>query len=357
MKLTLSENIRAFRKERNMTQEKLAEALGVTVGAVHKWETGLSQPELNMLVQIADFFDTSVDLLLGYRLKDNHISSLLGRFTDLLNAHDTAVLTEIEKALVKYPNSFVVVYTGGKVMLAFGAEDRDPSKLHRALELLERSILLLSQNTDPHINEASIVGDLGTAYFLLGEYEKSIDILKKHNANAVYSSQIGIYLSVYMKRPEEAVPFLSDSLLGGVIYIISAVIGYFFLYCKRNDWNSALEVTELGTGLLNELIRAGSPSFLNKACSELLALLSYAHEQSGNSERSKEALELAAKMATEFDSNPDYSLNTVKFIESDAGGAAFDILGRTAAESVKKLLNMLNDHELLEQWEEMINEQ
>ena len=43
MDLSLSENIRSFRKQRKMTQEKLAEALGVTVGAVYKWESGVSQ--------------------------------------------------------------------------------------------------------------------------------------------------------------------------------------------------------------------------------------------------------------------------------------------------------------------------
>ncbi len=42
MKLTLAENIRAFRKERRLTQERFAEAMGVTVGSVYKWETGVS---------------------------------------------------------------------------------------------------------------------------------------------------------------------------------------------------------------------------------------------------------------------------------------------------------------------------
>ena len=49
------------RREKNLTQEQLAEALGVTAGAVYKWESRLSLPELPMLVQLADFFDTSVD--------------------------------------------------------------------------------------------------------------------------------------------------------------------------------------------------------------------------------------------------------------------------------------------------------
>lgn len=56
MAFALSEHIRSLRKARGLTQEQLAEALGVTAGAVYKWESRLSLPELPMLVQLADFF-------------------------------------------------------------------------------------------------------------------------------------------------------------------------------------------------------------------------------------------------------------------------------------------------------------
>lgn len=82
MKLSLAENIRAFRKERRLTQEQVAEALGVTVGSVYKWESGQSIPELNMLVEIADFFDTSMDALLGYRMKDNSVTAVEQRLRE-----------------------------------------------------------------------------------------------------------------------------------------------------------------------------------------------------------------------------------------------------------------------------------
>ena len=68
MELKLAENIKRMRKERSLTQEALANALGVTVGAVYKWEANLTSPEISMLVRIADLFDTSVDNLLGYEM-------------------------------------------------------------------------------------------------------------------------------------------------------------------------------------------------------------------------------------------------------------------------------------------------
>ncbi len=76
MEMTLSENIRAFRKQRSLTQEQLAEVLGVTPGAVYKWEAKLSVPELQVIMKLADFFDTSVDVLLGYKIRNNSLDAI-----------------------------------------------------------------------------------------------------------------------------------------------------------------------------------------------------------------------------------------------------------------------------------------
>lgn len=48
--MNLAENIRAFRRNLGMTQEQLAEAMGVTIGAVNKWETGASIPDVTLLM-------------------------------------------------------------------------------------------------------------------------------------------------------------------------------------------------------------------------------------------------------------------------------------------------------------------
>jgi transcriptional regulator with XRE-family HTH domain len=101
MEMKLAENIRALRKERSLTQEELAEVLRVTAGAVYKWEAGLSVPDIGLILQMADFFDISVDALLGYEMKDNHIDATVKRLWEYCRKKDWEGLAEAEKAIKK----------------------------------------------------------------------------------------------------------------------------------------------------------------------------------------------------------------------------------------------------------------
>ncbi|MBR6451979.1 MAG: helix-turn-helix transcriptional regulator, partial [Lachnospiraceae bacterium] len=162
MKMMLAENIRRFRKERSLTQEQLSEVLGVTAGAVYKWEAKLSVPDLDLIMEMADFFDTSVDVLLGYEMKDNGLEATVKRLQEYRRRKDRTGLTEAEKALKKYPNSFDVVRECATIYRGFGIESEDEGLFRRALELQERSLLLIGQNTDPEISEQTIYGSMAT---------------------------------------------------------------------------------------------------------------------------------------------------------------------------------------------------
>lgn len=64
--LHLSENIIRLRRERKLTQEELADFIGVTKAAVSKWENGLTTPDILLLPRLACFFDVTIDQLMGY---------------------------------------------------------------------------------------------------------------------------------------------------------------------------------------------------------------------------------------------------------------------------------------------------
>ena len=61
----MGERIREMRKSKSLTQEALAQAVGVSIQAVSKWETGQSLPDVTLLPAIADYFDISMDALFG----------------------------------------------------------------------------------------------------------------------------------------------------------------------------------------------------------------------------------------------------------------------------------------------------
>ena len=56
--------IRRLREERGFSQQELAQALGVTQGAVSHWENGLRKPDIDDIVKIAQLFSCKVDDLI-----------------------------------------------------------------------------------------------------------------------------------------------------------------------------------------------------------------------------------------------------------------------------------------------------
>ena len=67
----LGENITRFRKEKGLSQEKVAEYMGVSRQAVTKWESNSSKPSSDNLIKLAELFDVKVDVLLGNNEFDN----------------------------------------------------------------------------------------------------------------------------------------------------------------------------------------------------------------------------------------------------------------------------------------------
>ncbi|MBR5288053.1 MAG: helix-turn-helix transcriptional regulator [Clostridia bacterium] len=147
--MELGANIRSMRKQRSMTQKALAQAMNVTVGAVYKWETEKCVPDILSIMELADLFGVSVDVLLGYHLRENGRKELVQRLKTLRREKaGEAALCEAEKALVRYPNSFDVVYQSTELYAAVGIERHEQGQLRRAIELYEHACRLIDQNSD-----------------------------------------------------------------------------------------------------------------------------------------------------------------------------------------------------------------
>ena len=356
MKMALAENIRRFRKERSLTQEQLSEALGVTAGAVYKWEAKLSIPDLDLILEMADFFDTSVDVLLGYEMKDNRLEATIRRLQDCRRSKDWTGLTEAEKALQKYPHSFRIVRESEALYSAFGFETGDRDAFRRSLELLRQSLLLLDQNEDPQISEQTLYAKMAMTYLGLGEEEKGIELLKKNNAGGLYNAKIGHALAAG-ERTEEAAPFLSEAMAKIVADLCDTIIGYFSFYIKRGDLDAAQAILRLGIGFFSGLRKDSKANFLDKVNCVLLASLAGAQMMSAQAAAARASLQEARRLAAFFDAAPSYDESDIRFIRRIEGASAHDDIGATAMDAVGNAVKEFENEALIALWDEITQQE
>lgn len=95
----LKENLKTLRKQKGMSQEILAQQLNVVRQTISKWEKGLSVPDADMLIRIADLFDTSVSELLGNKIEQKENVSEIAAQLALLN-EQLAQKAKIRKGII-----------------------------------------------------------------------------------------------------------------------------------------------------------------------------------------------------------------------------------------------------------------
>ena len=349
MDMKLAENIRTFRKERSLTQEQLSEVLGVTAGAVYKWEAGLSVPDIQLIMEMADFFDTSVDVLLGYEMKDNRLDATVKRLQEYRRQKDRAGLAEAEKALKKYPHSFRIVNECSSLYRGYGFDSGDRDILRRSMALLEQSLLLLGQNTDPEISEQILYGRMASIYLGLDEMEKGIELYKKHNAGGLYDPIIGQTLAMG-ERTEEALPFLSEAMVRIVADLTHTIIGYINVYVTRGDFVSAQAILRLGIDFFSGLREGNKPNFLDKVNCGFLAALAGSEQLAGQRDEARATLERAKALAAFFDAAPSYDESDIRFIDRIEGASTHDDIGATAMEVVGNMVKSFEKEELTALW-------
>jgi len=93
----LNENLKQLRKSKGLTQEELALQLGVVRQTILKWEKGLSVPDSEMLIEIAERFDVPVSTLLGDTVESAEKDDLIKIMSEklaLINGHWQMLLRE-----------------------------------------------------------------------------------------------------------------------------------------------------------------------------------------------------------------------------------------------------------------------
>lgn len=131
--MQIGQVIRRYRKEKALTQEEMANRLGVTAPAVNKWESGASMPDIMLLAPIARLLGISLDTLLCFqeRPADDEIRATLCELESVLTERSyEAAWTYAEKKAAQYPDcaelmlGMALTLNGWQIMKRIAREER-----------------------------------------------------------------------------------------------------------------------------------------------------------------------------------------------------------------------------------------
>ncbi|MBR2745745.1 MAG: helix-turn-helix domain-containing protein [Erysipelotrichaceae bacterium] len=124
--MKIGKNLQELRKEKGMTQEQLAEHFNVARRTVSRWETGSNMPDLDILIEMADFYDVDLrELLDGERTEqkmEKELNETVLKVAEYSNEEKTRFITRLHWMFVAGLIGFIVF----AVISMLGLEDTAP---------------------------------------------------------------------------------------------------------------------------------------------------------------------------------------------------------------------------------------
>ena len=315
MTLFFGENLKRLRKEKEMTQETLADFLGVSFQTISKWERGETYPDITTLPIISRFFNVSIDDLLGVNkaCEEEKINEYLKLYDEMKLKDLSLTFNKFQKAVKEFPNDFRISIRYMELLYdvkGFGQGE------YKGISKELASVYERIQNycIDDNIRIRSkviMISHLLTLYSCVPNEEGKYRVHKDYlvHAEEIVSTLPSIndtkelmlmslafdtenYNITHKNALEELLFIMQDTLFG---------YSYIFKVEKR------LEVLKHIQGLINLIFDDGN---FGKNC--VNRLYNYGHighlyHQIGDDENAFKYLKIAAEYAKELDENPDVS--------------------------------------------------
>lgn len=162
MELRLGEKIKSLRKEKNISQEVLAQYLGVTFQAVSKWENGAALPDLTLVPAIALFFGVSTDQLFDINLMEveKQVLRIRDEAVDYRDSDPARCEQLLREGLKKFPGNDILLNNLLYVM-------RAPERREETVTLCKS----LMEGTKDEAVKYDACRILAETYKDMGEYE------------------------------------------------------------------------------------------------------------------------------------------------------------------------------------------
>lgn len=319
MTISFGENLKALRLKNELTQEKLADYLGITFQSVSKWERGESYPDITLLPSIASLFDVSIDDLLGINEinKKKEIDSYINEYERLILVDTPKCYEMIKKAVKEFPNEYSIVV---RYMSALHCQAENFEDVTDEMEQIYNKIQ--SNCTDDSIR-------IKAKRILINHYRcrnsREYDLKAIKIAEDLPSiNDCKEYVSSYVFRPmgNGKDPFYTsdkkhiEACQGAIEAALTMLNNSIINYCVYDDAFSCdekISALETSVSILKAFYTDGYYGSQSLGLVYTYWHLSWLHFLNGNEEKALEYLEICADEAIKFDAAPDESVSNSFF--------------------------------------------
>jgi len=236
--INISKVIVHKRKEKGITQDALAEHVGVTKASVSKWETGQSYPDITLLPKLATFFNISIDDLIGYlpQLEKGEIRRTYQRFSEDFGKRPfSEVYGEIEKVIEKYYACFPLLLQMSILLLNHHMlAETEELKSEVLDKIIELSLRVKEESEDVWLSKQSNSIE-AMAQMIKGDSLSVLDLLEG-TIRPIVGDEV-ILASAYQSRGEigKAKSVLQISLYQHILSYVSNGASYLMLNLDNED--------------------------------------------------------------------------------------------------------------------------
>lgn len=247
--MEIGKRIYELRKAKGMTQEQLAEAVGVSVPAVSKWETGNSLPDITMLSPVARMLGTSVDYLLAYtmELTEEETEALYKEIKAECDRNGFRKGMDFAFSLLKqYPGSdfLKLKIAMGTINLSYSMDDGYREEEYE--RLCEKSIKLLESLTNSANPEIGFAAKFALASrYLTDQKLKEAEELLNSLPKTEYSAK-RLWPSLYAGKEEyeKSLGAAEQNLLWDIRNVLTDIMSMYTVRVKQEDYKAALFLAE-----------------------------------------------------------------------------------------------------------------
>lgn len=249
--MKIGEKIYLLRKNKNLTQEQLADLLSISTAAISKWETGNAFPDISLLPSIANIFNISIDYLFDYEIetKSNVLVSINEAKEMFANGKSMEASNFLKEALIRYPNNIELIFELAKIQFISAVY---LNKIDKEKNLKEAESGFITITKRDCSNELKVLAYhyLSTISLYFGEIDKAV----------FYNNQIILPKDIYPAVSKIGIKTRrNDS--DTIEYIIKSINEDIISYCLKVNW------------LINNLLQNKEYTILKESVHKLINII------------------------------------------------------------------------------------